>query len=103
MDYHTNELKKVCRVCAKRLKKAKGKHRSFPVSEHSRELYEVFRIDTSADEEDTHPLFFCLSCKVFMGSWHSRGGGAQALGRAYTWEKHREVECMVSKVLTFDQ
>ena len=97
MDYHTNELQKVCRVCAKRLKKAKGKDRSFPVSEHSKELYKVFRIDTSADAEDTRPLFFCLSCKVFMSSWHSRGGSAPAVGRVFAWAKHSEVECMVSR------
>ena len=71
MDHHKNELKKACRVCGKRLKKAKGRERSYLVQDFSRELNEVFHVDTSNDSEDIHPISFCHSCRVFMRSWHT--------------------------------
>ena len=96
MEYHTNGLKKVCMVCGKRLKKAKGRERSYLVLEYSRELAEVFQIDSSADSEGIHPVSFCHSCRVFMRSWHTRGGGGgevPAVGRVFTWERHSEPHC----------
>lgn len=98
MDYHKNELAKACRVCGKRLKKAKGRDRRFSASEYSSELFEVFKIDTSSDTQHIHPPSFCLSCRVFMGSWHSRGGSTPAVGRVFTWEKHHEGDCKVSGI-----
>ena len=96
MDYHKSELQKACRVCGKRLNKAKGRERSHLVQEHSSELAQVFQIDTSGDTEDTHPTFFCHPCRVFMRSWHRNERRAPAVGRVYTWHKHSESDCMVS-------
>lgn len=96
MEYHTNELGKACRVCGKRVSKAKGRSRSFLVAQHSQELAEVFSIDVSSDSEDIHPLSFCLPCRAFMGSWHTRKGDAPAVGRVYTWAKHTDPDCVVS-------
>ena len=62
MDYHKNELERACRVCGKRLCKAKKRERSHLVQEHSSELAQVFQIDTSGDSEDTHPTLFCHPC-----------------------------------------
>lgn len=97
MEYHKIGLRKACRVCGKRVNKAKGRDRSYLVDEHSRELAVVFNIDTSSDCEDTHPLSFCHLCRVFMRSWQTRGGTAPAVGRVFSWAKHTEPTCMVSK------
>lgn len=70
----------------------------FSASEYSSELFEVFKIDTSSDAQHIHPPSFCLSCRVFMGSWHSRGGSTPAVGRVFTWEKHHEGDCKVSGI-----
>lgn len=104
MEFHANQLSRACRVCGKNLNKAKKRERSFLVSEHSKELAAVFGIDTTRDTEDIHPPSFCLPCRVFITSWHSRVGNAPAVGRVYTWQKHSETDCTVSKaVLTFSQ
>ena len=96
MDYHTSEVQKACRVCGKRLNKAKGKERSHLVQDHSSDLAQVFQIDTSGDMEDTHPISFCHLCRVFMRSWHKRKGSIPAVGRVYQWKKHTEPHCTVS-------
>jgi hypothetical protein len=96
MEYHKNELGKVCRVCGKRMSKAKGRSRSFLVAQHIQGLAEVFSIDATSDSEDIHPLSFCLSCRSFMGSWCTRKGGAPAVGRVYTWVRHTDPDCVVS-------
>ena len=56
MEYHRGELKRVCRVCGRRVNKAKGRERQYLVTEFTRELGEVFRIDVSGDSDDIHPL-----------------------------------------------
>ena len=96
MEYHKNELGKACRVCGKRVNKAKGRSRSFLAAEHSQELAEVFSIDVSSDCEDIHPHSFCLSCRAFMGSWYTRKGSVPAVGRVYTWARHTDLDCVVS-------
>lgn len=96
MDYHKNELAKACRVCGMRIRKAKGRDRSYFVVEYTRELTEVFGLSTSDDDEHIHPQSFCHSCRVFMRSWHTRGNDTPAVGRVFLWEKHTEPHCMVS-------
>ena len=54
MEFHKNGLDKTCRVCGERLNKAKGRERSYLVAEHNKELAEVFSIDASSDDTDTH-------------------------------------------------
>ena len=95
MDCHLNELKKACRVCGMRLSKARGRSRSYLVADHQVELAEVFMINTSNDEEATHTLSFCHSCRVFMRSWLTRGGSTPAVGRVFAWMKHTEPLCTV--------
>ena len=60
MDFHLTQLKRVCRICGRRVRKAKGRDRSYSVAENSSELAQVFGIDAAIDSEDTHPLSFCL-------------------------------------------
>lgn len=96
MDFHTSELVKVCRVCGKRVSKAKGKERSNVCMKYRKELAEVFSIDVSSDCEDIHPLQFCQSCRVAIGNWYTRGGISPSVGRVFQWTKHAESECRVS-------
>lgn len=99
MDYHRNELKKVCRVCGKRLNKAKGRDRSYVVEAKKEELDQVFGLDTSTDSPDIHPPKFCHLCMVYIRSWRQRGGGGlQSLSRVYKWTAHNEQECTVSNL-----
>lgn len=99
MEYHANELRKACRVCGRRVNKAKGRERSYLVAQYIKELAEVFSIDAANDCEDTHPLTFCHICRVFMRTWHIRGGGTPSVGRVFTWIKHSEPKCPVSYYL----
>ena len=100
MEYHSTELAKACRVCGKRLNKSKGqRNRSFLVAEHTKDLMEVFSIDSSTDSMHIHPPSFCLSCRVFMTTWRSRATGTPAVSRVYIWEPHTEPDCRVSRVL----
>ena len=98
MEYHKKELEKACRVCGKRVKKAKGRDRNYSVAEFSKELAEMFGIDASKDSKDTHPLSFCHCCRTFMRSWHDREVDAPSVGRVFTWTKHIEPDCTVSNL-----
>ena len=88
MEFHKNGLDKTCRVCGERLNKAKGRERSYLVAEHNKELAEVFSIDASSDDTDTHPASFCHSCRSFMHLWHTRELNTPPVGRVFTWAKH---------------
>ena len=98
MDYHKTGLEKACRVCGKRLHKAKGRERSHLVQDHISDLAKVFRIDASGDRKETHPTSFCYPCLIFMRSWHKREA---AVGRVFTWTKHIAVSCKVSSLGVF--
>ena len=87
MEYHMKELKKVCRVCGKRLHKAKGRERSYVVADHSQKLAEVFSLDVSNDCQDTHPPSFCNCCRIYMHSWYKRGESVGSVGRVFAWTK----------------
>ena len=64
MDFHRDELKKVCRVCSRRLKKAKGGERRYVCKEYFKELDVVFHINVSNGNEDIHPLHLCHPCEA---------------------------------------
>ena len=100
MEYHRGELKRVCRVCGRRVNKAKGRERQYLVTEFTRELGEVFRIDVSGDSDDIHPRQFCHPCRTTIKNWHTRGRDAPSVGRVFTWTKHHEKECTVSFRIT---
>ena len=97
MEFHMSELKKACRVCGRRLRKAKKERdRSYVCKEHSKDLAEVFQIDIGSDSEDTHPLLFCLSCFTVIAKRISTGGrNVPPVGRLFQWNKHDGSECRV--------
>ncbi len=97
MEFHANELKKVCRVCGKKTHKAKGRERLHLVAQHRDAMATVFGINASGDAEDTHPLQFCHSCQTHIRFWKSRGMTAPSVDRVYTWAKHSGTDCMVGR------
>ena len=62
MEVHTELLTKHCRVCGKRLSKAKSRSTSYSCSEHQDTLQTCFGIDLSLDTASVHPLRFCNRC-----------------------------------------
>ena len=103
MEFHMGELKKICRVCGRRFKKAKKeRERSYECKDYIKELAEVFCIDVSSDHEDIHPLLFCLSCLTVIKKWHTnRGGKVPPVARLFEWSKHDGSECRVSVVVIY--
>ena len=65
MDYHITQMQLHCRVCARRLLKAKSKCPStiFLCKAHVAKLLNAFGIDTNNDDNRVHPEHFCPSCK----------------------------------------
>ena len=56
MESHQEQLAKHCRVCAKRLSKAKGRATStYNCSDYSAELMSCFGIDVHKDIDTIHP------------------------------------------------
>ena len=63
MDYHITQVQLHCRVCARRLLKAKSKCPSTTAK-----LLNAFGIDTNNDDNRVHPEHFCPSCKRALDS-----------------------------------
>ena len=66
MEYHLQQLSQHCRVCGKRLSKAKGRLISYNCGKHQEELKAIFNIDVSQDDIELHPSYFCQSCYCCM-------------------------------------
>ena len=58
-------LEKLCRVCSRQVvtKSSKVKHLC---SDYKGQLQAVFTLSTSSDDVDSHPKFFCHSCKIVL-------------------------------------
>ena len=101
MEFHQEQLNKCCRVCGKRLLKAKGKmgqSHIFQCSENATVLLEVFGIEVSSDNSTIHPQQFCLSCNsVARRRMTAIGKGQAYRGRqeVFNWLAHEE-DCAVS-------
>ena len=96
MEFHQLELRKHCRVCGKRLCKAKSKATVYPCSKHPKLLLKCFGIDVSQDDPTIHPLSFC---NLLLDD----GTKAAADGVHYSnsvqsmeWSSHVDSECGVS-------
>ena len=100
MNFHAIELDKVCRVCGKRLHKAKRRDRKHNASEHSADLASVFKIDVSSDIKGIHPPHFCHPCHTFLRFWKAgKKGDTLLVGRVFSWYEHTEPQCKVRKNL----
>lgn len=55
MEFHRNEVQRVCRVCGKRLRKRDGKGQVYQTSDYTKELREVFSLEIECDIDSIHP------------------------------------------------
>ena len=89
-----------CRVCAKRLLKAKSKCTSpiYLFKPYAAKLLNTVGIDTNNDDKKFHPEHFCPFCKcaldkaisVMHRKIHCKCGTAP-----FQWERHSDQECKV--------
>lgn len=104
MEFHQLELQKQCRVCGKRLCKAKSKATVYPCIQHQDSLLKCFGIDMSQDDSTIHPLKLCNPCYSVTRRWAK----ALADGVHYThsvqpidWSPHTESGCLVRRVVLY--
>ena len=94
MDFHAQELAKACRVCGKRVHKAKGRERKYLATSYQKQILQVFGIDVSGDRAAIHPLYFCQPCRAFIAT--QDGKDVVPVDRVFTWSEHTDTECTVS-------
>ena len=100
MDYHNTQVQLHCRVCAKRLLKARSKciETIFLCKAYAAKLQNAFGIDTNNDDNRVHPEHFCPSCKLALDrvitakqrKIHYKCGTVP-----FHWEMHSDLECQV--------
>lgn len=101
MEFHQEELQKVCRVCGKRLQKAKGKRSTFSCSSLKVELLRTFSADVSSDSSTIHPPLLCLPCYLITKRKEKAIKNATTYTSTQTvsnWSAHTRVDCDVSVV-----
>ena len=106
MEFHHQELQRHCRVCGKRLRKAKSKATVYPCTRHQDSLLKCFGIDVSQGESTIHPLKFCNPCNAVTRRWAK----AFADGVHYThsvqlmdWSPHTESTCLVRNAVLLNK
>lgn len=104
MEFHSDQLQNCCRVCGKRLLKAKGskgKSHVFDCFSNSQELLDAFGIDMLSDDSSIHPPQFCLAChcvarkKRESVEEHTVYRGKSLEQHIFRWEPHK-LQCTVS-------
>ena len=95
MNFHQLELSKHCRVCGKRLYKAKS---VYSCVEHSDSLLKCSGIEVSHDDPAVHPFKFCNPC--YAVTRRLAKATATAVHFSYSvlsmeWSSHSEGTCMV--------
>lgn len=67
MEFHLQQLAKHCRVCGKRLCKAKGRASVYQCTDHIADLFTSFGVNVSSDDDDKiSPTKFCNPCYATM-------------------------------------
>ena len=92
---HRDALEKLCRVCGRHVvtKSVKVKHLCADCVD---KLETVFRISTSSDDANTHPWFFCHSCKIVLLKASSTAKSYQHRTIVFgEWCSHNEGSCSV--------
>ena len=80
MEFHLQQLVKHCRVCGKRLCKAKGRATIFDCVHFKEDLLSTFGVDVSSDDNQVSPTKFCNPCYAIM----KRTAKASEKGMPYT-------------------
>lgn len=106
MEFHLEQLAKHCRVCGKRLCKAKGRSQpTHQCSKHTADLVTAFQISTSNDNEHAHPHCFCNNCYRTM-TWVVKCQLDGILHHPETslfeWTEHT-LDCPVREILSIQQ
>ena len=96
MEFHQLELRKHCRVCGKRLCKAKSKATVYPCSKHPNLLLKCFGIDVSQDDPTIHPLSFCNLLLDYGTKAAADGVHYSNSVQSMEWSSHVDSECGVS-------
>ena len=69
IDTHTSRVNLLCRICGRRVQKAKesrSKARFNKVESKKRDILLVFNVDVSNDVAGSHPPYMCLSCTSYL-------------------------------------
>ena len=100
MEFHHQQLLKVCRLCGKRLTTAKGKRRTHSCMSNQQTILQTFGVDVQCDIPEMHPTSYCDPCHRVM----QRQRQATQAGKTYStqqnvyrWHEHDEPDCSVSK------
>ena len=95
MEKHQAQLKKLCRVCGRRIGRTShavsGIHRKSKAP-YAALLLQVFNIDVANDDPTVHPSEFCSACFSTV-AYHSKvslteGRSASLLNQPFTWKAH---------------
>ena len=99
MEFHEDQLRQCCRVCGKRLFKAKAqKGKSFKCTTHSDTLKACFDIDISSDDSSVHPESFCFPCyalakrKTDAIKNNHAYRGRELADYMFNWTSHKEID-----------
>lgn len=96
MEYHTQAILKLCRVCGGSLSRSGRVTHS--CLQRKADLEKAFDIHIDCDMEDTHPKLFCNSCYAKMKNKikaiDSKKPHLQAL-TVFSWNTHNERKCQV--------
>ena len=98
---HKDKLKQHCRVCGRKLYKAKAKPKdkvSHIAFDHHSDIRATFAIDVGEDNADVHPPNLCHPCFLAMKRSITAGGIPYRCAVApFEWQAHTDTEdCKVS-------
>lgn len=98
MEFHKQQLLKHCRVCGRRLCKAKGRAPVFDCSKHSSDLLTSFGVDVSGDDQHVFPPKFCNPCHTTLKK--DQTAREKGIPRVHTvipfiWTEHTSNNCSV--------
>lgn len=91
MEFHLQQLLKHCRVCGRRLSRAKGRATVYQCTGHAANLLTFLGVDVSSDQEDTFPPHFCNQCYAMMTRVRKAREGQTAYihsNATFNWTEH---------------
>lgn len=104
MEFHLEQLQKHCRICGKRLNRAKKNAQPvYSCSDHTGDLSALLGVKTSTEEDDqVFPQKFCKPChtKLTKAKKANQAGVPFYPTVAMEWTPHQE-DCRVRKQILF--
>jgi hypothetical protein len=97
IEYHQLCLENLCRICSKRAQTKTEKQSRPPklCASYSIKILQVFVVDISNDDDQTHPTHLCNSCYRHIINWHRFPNSdkyedikLQAIDTNGLWTKH---------------